>query len=178
MKKLSRKSRVGIIILTVLLSLAAGAWALWQAINYYLVWDMSIRGFNRYTKDFQVMADIILEHEDEINQQEYPWLHSGSSGLPSNDAYIKIQNGAYLPLTDIEKEHVKKANEAYHAATDHDMDGIALKENEIWFGSEGRGYCVVYTKDGKRPDYSKYTSKNREVSIRKYSSHWYGIMID
>ena len=42
MKKLSRKSRVGIIILTVLLSLVAGAWALWQAINYYLFWDMSI----------------------------------------------------------------------------------------------------------------------------------------
>ena len=176
LKKLSRKSRVGIIILAVLLSLVVGAWALWQGFSYYCFWELSIHGFNRYADDFQVMADVILEHEEEINQYDRPWLSAGGSGA---EAYMKIKTGPYLPLTDEEKEHVENANKAFHAGTGHDMNFIELKENEVWFGTELRGYYVVYTKDGKWPDYSNDPGfDNKEVSVRKNSAHWYEVMAD
>lgn len=141
---------------------------------YSYDWRGSIHGFNRYAEDFQAMVDILVEHEEEISCDNPPWV---TSEVVKNTGYLYIGKGSSIPLTTEEEEHVRKANEAYYFATKRYLYVIELKENEIWFGTEGRGYYVVYTKDGKRPDYSNDPGfDDKEVSVRKNSAHWYEVM--
>ena len=129
----------------------------------------NVENFDKYNKDYQLIADKVIKFKDEekmLEELDLFTVYEGEMNYGSKE--IRLSEDEKNSLLNIEKSFFRE---------NFSMDMIRVyDDNYLAFMTMGTGFGVVYSQDGIRPSgLGTIGGEDKQYIIRKLSSNWYTV---
>ena len=147
-----------------------GAWYL-EAIRPEYV---DVKAFRENKEDFQVIADLVLKHKDELEKIGADFVSFDS--VDGDYVLFNYENDDHIRLNKQEQESLMRIWETFYG-DNCDFDKIWVNNNRIAFSTRVFDFAVVYSLDNSRPTYiySPDEDNYRSYYTKKLMRNWYYI---
>jgi len=176
MKKKRKILIIGSSALIILLITAAVIWfsgfGTMIRLNNYINHESYVSDFDKYYQDFQTIANIALEHQDELLKSQF---HSLGIGYDKGIGLFNMNNLKYIKLSKGEQQSLVRVYTAFKDAGGN-LELIRVDKNRVSFEIDNDNFAVVNSLDGKKPTFVALPSeKNNYYYIQKLYKNWYSI---
>ena len=134
----------------------------------YPIARYTLHDFEDYKNDFQIVTEAVLPYAATTTQtQDHNFWIEYENGI----CFCKYQ-GKRLPLSDVQNAALN--NICLNVFRDiRSMTRLVVYEGRVSFNVEHNPYAIVYTADGKRPDFISYPGEEWETLTIQIKPHWF-----
>lgn len=172
---MTKRRKKIIIIIFLIIICVVGIFKFTETGNYVryalTVYDSKVGNFDKYKKDYQVIADKVIKlRDEEIITKEANYVVIGYGQMFNSTDYKEIE------LTEKEKQSLLNIETTFDQENYPMYMVRAYEENYIAFMPEGYPFGVVYSENGTRPrSLGALSEEDRNYRVKNLAPKWYDV---
>ena len=169
MKKLSRNT-------IILISAGAAALLLLTVLQIFNTLSERWRhspDFKNYADDFAVVADMALSEYKDMRYEGDERLEFLIGRSDDGNYYIS-NNSVIVHMSAKQQDSLNHVVQSFTYEYSYPSE-IIVYENRVSFHEVTKQYALVYTVDGKRPDFLYKPTDNTKIHVREIKEHWFQV---